>query len=434
MKKIFSLTLVFVFISAMCFAGGSSETASSNAEASGKTTISMTWWGDTARNEVYNKVIDEFEKANPDIVVERPFATWANYFDKLSTQMAGGVAPDVIGMHQRYVTEYASRGALLDLGPYVESGILDLSDIPESVVESGKIDGKLYMISQGITGSGLSYFTKTFDELGVAYPDENWTWDEYVAKLEEIKSAADAKGKTGLLASQDLSFDFYNFSYYVRGKGENLFTEDGQLGFTKETMVEWFDLWADLRNRGLIVDPATSVEYLSLPLEQSLMATGQVAIAGMPISQVRLYQELVDDGRYVLVRFPHFEDGPNPEYISGASYCINSKSKNPEEAVKLMNFFLNDSVAQSIFKQEQGLPPATSAVKILEESATEAEKESIRFVEECLLPNATAEPYPPAGYNEVNSNYVNYATAVAFGTMSSQQAVDEFFAACEAIL
>ena len=432
-KKSIAMLLALLMVVSAVFAGGSKEAATEESD-DGTVTISMTWWGDTKRNEVYNQVIDEYEKANPGVKVERPFSTWSNYFDRLSTQIAGGVAPDVMGMHQRYASEYAGRGALLDLQPYVDSGVLDLSDVPQSVIDTGRINGTLYMLPQGITGSGISYFTKTFDDLGVEYPDVDWTWDDYVACLEEIKAAADAAGKTNFWPSTDFSNDFYNFSYWVRAKGENLFSEDGQLGFTKESMQEWFDMWADLRERDLIVDASTSAEYVGIPLEQSLYATGQVAISVMPISQLWLYQQLVEEGDYCLVRFPHLEGGPAPEYLSGAFYTINSKTKHPEEAAALISFFVSNPTGQQIFKQEQGLPPATSALAYLSETASPAELRSIDFVQNHLVPNASPEPYPPAGYNEVMATYVNCANAVAFGEMTSAEATEYFFSISESIL
>ena len=194
--------------------------------------ISMTWWGDTGRNEIYNAVIDLFEDKNPGVKVDRPFASWGEYFDRLSTQIAGGTAPDVIGMHQRYVSEYALRGAFADLQPFVDSGELDLTDFPESVIKAGYVSGTLYMVTQGVTGSGISYNSGVFDQLGVDYPDMDWTWDEYVSKLEELKRAIDASG-ADLWPSGDLSPDVYNFSYWVRAHGENLFTESGEIDSQK---------------------------------------------------------------------------------------------------------------------------------------------------------------------------------------------------------
>lgn len=141
---------------------------------------------------LYNKIVDSFEAANPNIKVDRPFANSATYWDKLATQIAGGNAPDVVGMHQDRVSDYAPKRALLDLKPYVDSGILDISAISESVVKGGYVNGTLYMVAQGVTITGYLYNTATFDQLGVKYPNVDWIWEEFAAKAIEVKKAADA--------------------------------------------------------------------------------------------------------------------------------------------------------------------------------------------------------------------------------------------------
>src|SRR5699024_10286606 len=122
-------------------------------------------------------------------VVKREFGGWDDYWDKLTTQIAGGNAPDVVSMHQFYVSDYARRNALLNLNDLVSSDIIDLTDFPESTVDSGKIDDNLFMVAKGITMTGWIYNTAIFDELGVDYPDFDWTWDEFKAKVRELKSA-----------------------------------------------------------------------------------------------------------------------------------------------------------------------------------------------------------------------------------------------------
>ena len=73
---------------------------------------------------------------------------WNDYWPKLATQAAGGNLPDVIQMDYRYIFEYARRGQLADLTPFVGSQI-DLADFDPNQLESGKVDGKLYGISMG---------------------------------------------------------------------------------------------------------------------------------------------------------------------------------------------------------------------------------------------------------------------------------------------
>jgi len=400
----------------------------------GQVTITMSWWGDGKRNDVYNAVIDAFEKENPNIKVERTSANFSGYFDKLATQFAGGAAPDLLGMHQRYASDYASKGSFADLQPFVDAGILDLSDIPSSIVESGKINGTLVFIPQGLSGMAVSYYTKTFDELGVEYPPLSWTWDDFEAKLVEIKKAADAKGMKDFWPCSDFSNDINNFNYWARSKGEHAFSSDGKLGFSKDTLRSWLEFWKSLRDRGLVPDAETTVEYAGGSYEQSLYANNNIAMSILPISQLWLYQNLVSEGEYRLVRFPKIKGGKNPELFSGASYTINAHSLHQKEAAMLMNFFLNNPEGQRIFKQEQGLPPAKKALSIVKKGSNPAQLRSIEFVENSLVPNASPEPYPPAGFNEVNSNFTNCANAVSLGEKGIDQSVDDFFVAAQNIL
>lgn len=450
---VFMLVLSFlVTITAGC-AGNSTDTktttaaagettAGTTAEIEGATTtaakedikIAMTWWGDTVRNEVYNKVIDQFEAANPNIKVDRPFGTWAEYFDKLSTQIAGGNAPDVIGMHQRYVSEYALRGTLYNLQEFVDSGVLDLTSIPESIVDTGYVAGTLYMVSQGVTGSGVTYNTSAFDKLAVSYPDMDWTWDDYAQTLKDLKKGIDAQG-LDMWPSADLSPDIYNFSYWVRANKENLFTEAGELGFTEETATSWFQFWKDMRDQELIPDAATVTEFDGLPLEQSLFATGKLAVAGMAASQIGNYQKLVtDDGQINILRFPHIEGNPNPEYLSGAFFTVNAKSENPEAAALLINFFINNTEAQKTFKIEQGVPAATTAIEAITASLSDSEKKSMEYIQNQLVKYATPEPYPPTGYTEISTNFKTIAMSVAFGEKTPAEAAADLMSTSAEVL
>ncbi len=60
--------------------------------------------------------IDAYMKANPDVKISGQPGEFNSYWDKLATQTAGGQAPDIIQMDMNYISEYGTRGALLDLG------------------------------------------------------------------------------------------------------------------------------------------------------------------------------------------------------------------------------------------------------------------------------------------------------------------------------
>ena len=67
------------------------------------------WWGNPERDKRTFAVIDIFNGKNPGIVVEGETLGFADYFTKLTTQIAGGNMPDVIQMGYGVMFEYIAR-------------------------------------------------------------------------------------------------------------------------------------------------------------------------------------------------------------------------------------------------------------------------------------------------------------------------------------
>ena len=177
MKKLLSLLMAGMMLLSICSVALAEDT-----------TIRIMWWGDTARHEKYNKIMDAFEAENPGIKVERLTATWNDYWSKLPTMVAGGDAPEVLGMHAQFVSDYAGRGALYDLSTLVEKGILDTTDIPESVQANGIVGGKLIGIPMGLTVQ-TNLINKTLcDEIGFTYPTSALTPTSVSTKQEASSS------------------------------------------------------------------------------------------------------------------------------------------------------------------------------------------------------------------------------------------------------
>src|ERR1700722_3336942 len=62
----------------------------------GSTTIKISSWGDPKENAILQDLVENFNKTHPKIKVELQRVSWGEYNTKLLTQVAGGIAPDVI--------------------------------------------------------------------------------------------------------------------------------------------------------------------------------------------------------------------------------------------------------------------------------------------------------------------------------------------------
>lgn len=447
MKKMKALLFSLVSVSlalGLTACGDSSTSAPSGSESSPsadkpaadsgeKVTISFAWWGDAARNEKYNSIADMYEKSHPNVKIERQFGTFNDYWDKLNTQTAGGNAPDVIGMHATYVADYARRGALLDLDTYLKDGTIDVTNFPQSVQDVGKVNDKTVMVAQGVTMTGWEYNSAAFDKLGVAYPDYNWSWDDFTAKVSELQKAINASDDKNRWASSDNSLEITGLQVFARQRGKDLFNADGKLGINKDDMVAWFTIWDKLRKEKAVPDAATTQQYLNVTLDQGLFVKGKILLTQFPFNQIPLYQKYIKEGEVRALRRPTDPNGKEGEFVEGAYLSVTAKSKHPKESADFINFFVNNEEVQKIFKLEQGALGSSKGNELIKPLLQPAEQRTIEAIETSLK-TAGQLPLPPAGQGEVRNLLIDTAQSIGFGKASIDEAAQTFIDKANTIL
>jgi multiple sugar transport system substrate-binding protein len=98
-----------VLLVAACGSGGT---------AGGKTSLRFVWWGNDDRAKATKSAVEEFMRRNPDITVSTEFSAYDAYFQKLSTEVAGGAGPDLLQLDRATLGEYQHRNVLAELDSY----------------------------------------------------------------------------------------------------------------------------------------------------------------------------------------------------------------------------------------------------------------------------------------------------------------------------
>ena len=157
--------------------------------------------GQPEQQEMQNKVAEQFNATHPDIQLEIVVADYNVARDTLSTLIASGDSPDIVGPVGNTGAN-AFAGNWLDLEPLVEKTGYDLSQFPQAAVD-------FYRTPEGLVGlpfatfpSFLWYRPALFDEAGLPYPPAAYgepyadgdTWD--MDKLREVamQLTVDANG------------------------------------------------------------------------------------------------------------------------------------------------------------------------------------------------------------------------------------------------
>ena len=116
---------------------------------------------------------------HPDIKVKVEVADWDSYWEKLRVQVAGGTPPDVFAMDAPLYPDWQSRGVLLNLQPYLDADPSVLDGVYPG--DAGGLQDARGLSSACRAISRPSSFTTTrpcSTPPGVAYPTEDWTWDD----------------------------------------------------------------------------------------------------------------------------------------------------------------------------------------------------------------------------------------------------------------
>lgn len=206
----------FAIVLASCGPGGSSPAASEDApeseapaSAAAGDPVEIEWFVGlgTGENEeqipAEEAVVEAFNDANPDIHLTMTVVDNTEAATTLATRIAAGDAPDIIGpVGIRGLQSFGDQ--LLDIGPYIESSGVDLSEIPQALLDVYNVNGAQIGIPMAVYPSFIYYNKTLFDEADLAYPPhevgeqyegQDWTWDtvrELAMQLTVDANGADA--------------------------------------------------------------------------------------------------------------------------------------------------------------------------------------------------------------------------------------------------
>ncbi|WP_248927085.1 ABC transporter substrate-binding protein [Paenibacillus hamazuiensis] len=427
-----ALTMLTVVTSA-CAGGGTAGTTGGAGAAAPKAgdngggkaapvELRIMWWGDQKRADITNQALRKFEEKNPGIKVVGEFAPSSGYFDKLNTQLASGTAPDVFFLGGN-VVDYANKGVLLDLGPYVGKE-LDLSDMDKGMVEYGTFKGKLLHISAGANARGIIVNTELFNKAGLPVPQDGWTWDDFAKTSKEI---ADKLGK-GYFGTYDFTVDGMDISLKQRGK-QLYDMEGGKLGFEQKDAEEWFLYWDKMRKDGGVVTPELQVSNPPSDTSKSLIVTGKAAMGLTASNQLVAHQNLTKD-KLTLVQVPRGPKGTGVVFESSQGLSGYAKTKHPKEVAMLMNYWINDPDAAKILGNDRGVPVTSKNRDLLKKDAGPVDQiiyDYTSSVSEATKKEPVKVSYNPPGFTEYSKLAETTVQEIGFGKKDVKKGVEDFY-------
>ena len=373
-----------------------------------------------SEKEVLDRIVADFEAANPDIKVKQiPYDDDIYSNTGLITQLQGADVPDIYFQWAGYpVARDAQAGYAMDLTEALKADGWGDTFVDSVWTEGAGTSwqGRPYMIptSLDVTNT-IWYNTDIFDELGLEAPA---TWDEFVAVIEKLVAA----GETPIVEGNNELWPFGNWASHIAAKVvptdeyEAAFSQQGKFstpGFEKALghIQQLHDIGAFNRDmQGLGADPAmaTFIEGAAVmhPIGSWLIGTAQ-EMGG-------------DDFHYAQFDTPVIDpDHPLAHSVIGTvtGFIVHAKAAHPDEAIRFLKFYTNYD--NQIRRAESG---SLSPIKGVNEAANlDAATKSMAL----MLAEAPAMVPPPdtTYLVPVAEAYYQAAAYVATGEKSPKDAL-----------
>jgi multiple sugar transport system substrate-binding protein len=204
--------------------------------------LAVSGWGDATEQQVVLDSIERFNEVFPDVEVN--FEPIPNDFQTImKANMAGGTAADVFYVDADLMTAFGRNNQLLALDEYMEIAGLSRDDYVQALIDMFTYEGVTYGLPKDMGSLGLVYLPAIFDDAGVDYPTEDWTWDDMTAAAQAI---FDATGVPGMCVPPDVG----RWPAAVYQAGGAIVNEDfTEAVFNSEEAVTatefWYGMYAD---------------------------------------------------------------------------------------------------------------------------------------------------------------------------------------------
>lgn len=423
-----------IFCSAAAFtgcsggSGGSPASPNATSVSSGEDqtpiTINITWWGSQTRHDYTKKLLDMYHEKHPNISFTSTPAGFDGYEQKLTTQAAGNALPDIMQMDYSFISEFTQNGSLADLSSYVSDKTIDLTDADQSLVDSGKINGKLGAIVIAENAPSIIYNPDVLKKAGVAEPSASWTWNDLVNDCSTIQKKTGGFGFGTTLPSDSVDM---LFNYYLRQYSQSLYSDDGKkLGYSDDkSFVNFVSLFKGMQDAKAepTVDQYTQINAKGK--EQSLVAQSQAGF----MFEWSNYPAIVasTNPNLKLAPMPNDSQTVKAMYLKPSMFfSISNNSKYKKQCAEFINWFINDLDANKIINAERGVPVSSKIRSAMESSLSAQNQRTFQYVDEVSRNSSKVSPPDPTGSSEVRTQLNNEVDAVLYGKKTAAQAASDF--------
>ena len=350
MKRICALILIAAITVSAVFAGGASESESTDLSAPVTLTI---WTHEDPNRSVFEKeLIEEFMAENPNVTVDYQTYPSGKMAELLTVAFSAGEGPDIFNQSQSVIRQFVEEGLVSALDPswIGEESIDDVYAryIP-GALEAVTLDGELHGLPLEYTNLAIYVNKNVFRDAGLD-PETDYpkTWEELMDVSEKLVQ------REGEIITRR-GFDFRYSTYYlmemlpmVEQMGGKLVSDDGKTAVIgDEAWLKFFNYMKEWGPNGRNLGSPTYVGVSSIMNNND----NQLAMAMSGLYQEARIRannpEYYESGEWMVIPFPQWEDAVENVtcHVSCHYYMVNGSISEAKQiwAWRLIDFMLSHS-------------------------------------------------------------------------------------------
>lgn len=337
----------------------SEEPAAAEAPAAeeGVTTITWAFWGSPEEAASHERVGEAFMAEHPEIKIEFYNEPWGDYFTKVETLWASGdsaAIPDVLFLWP--TPKYAAQGVLENLDPFIEQSGYNLDDYWPALLESASYEGSVYGFPRDISVEALYYNKDMFDEAGIAYPDDTWTWDDLRSAAEQLT----IKDASGRVERYGLAMEAGKWQLWVGQNGGSSLDDmrnPSSCTLGDPAAMDALTFFADLMNDGFAMRDA---DLSQAGGDAGVFSSGQAAMIIQNSSRVSAFNAAGLNYDVAVVPIP--EGGQRSASAGGAAWVMSAASDNKDAAWTFLSWLQSTDGGQRLYTESGEIFPALRSV------------------------------------------------------------------------
>ncbi len=317
--------------------------------------VTITWfmrWDKTRVENVAMPVIQAFEAQHPNIHIEfENVGKSSEYYQKLQTMTAGGLAPDVFYPATHIAYAFAMKDAIRFVDDFIARDNLDMSQYDPYVLSLYQLDGLTYCLPIDTAALVVFYNKEMFDAAGVPYPQDGWTWDDFLETAKALTQDTDGDGQVDQFGVDDFT-GYWPIVVWTKA-GHPVFNDLRQpteFLLTDQKSIDAIQWLADLSN-----------VHGVMPNSEQRADIGDMFVAGKAAMKIIGHWRVP---RYLANADFKFDFAPIPmgkiaaNRADGSCFAISANSKNPEAAWEFVKFLAGPGSigVQKLLELQQMVP------------------------------------------------------------------------------